>query len=327
MEIKHKVLLPQRIEEEASNYLENNGCELIFCSRCERGEVIEKVKDAEAIVLRTGIFIDEGIIRSGRVLKTISRTGAGIDNVDINAATEAGVVVTSSLGANTSSVIEHALSMILCISKKLITLDREVRNGNFGIRYKNISSDIAGKTLGIVGVGRIGSGLASICRALGMKIIAFDEYLPEKVKKELDGIDFTSLDELLCNSDYISLHIPLTEDTREIIDFDKFQKMKSTAVIINTSRGGVISERDLIKALSYGIIAYAGLDVFEKEPIEAGNKLLELENVLLTPHTAALTKECTVRMAVESAKRVVDFFSGKLPENVANPEVLQNISS
>ncbi len=320
----HKVLLPQMIEKEASEYLEKNGCELVVCSKCAKEEVIEKISDVEAVVLRTGIFVDNDIIKAGKKLKTISRTGAGVDNVDLKSATEAGVVVTSSLGANTSSVIEHALSLMLCISKRLVTLDREVRKGNFGIRYKNISSDISGKTLGVIGFGRIGSGLASICRSLGMTILAFDEYLPEKAKKEMGSLaQFTSFDELIRESDYISIHIPLTDETRGIINIDKFRIMKPSAVVINTSRGGVIAENDLVKALSEGLIAYAGLDVFEKEPPEAGNKLLELENVLMTPHTAALTKECTIRMAVESAKRVVDFFNGKPPVNVANPDVLR----
>lgn len=323
MNREYKVLLPQPIEKEAVDYLEKNRCEIVICDKCEKEEILEKVKDADAIVLRTGITIDSEIIATGKQLKTISRTGAGVDNVDLKAASEAGIVVTSSIGANTTSVIEHALSMILCIAKRLTTLDSEIRKGNFSIRYKNISSDLLGKTLGVVGFGRIGSGLASICKNLGMKVIAFDEYLPEPIKKEMAGwVDFKSFDQLFQLSDYISIHIPLTEKTKNIINIEKFRMMKKSGVIINTSRGGVINENDLITALTDDTIAYAGLDVFEKEPLHEENKLITLENIIMTPHTAALTKECTARMAVAAVERVVAFFEGKPPTNVANIDVL-----
>ncbi len=323
MSEKHTVLLPQPVEKEAADLLESGGCELVLCSKCEKAEVIEKISDAEAILLRTGIFIDDEIISAGKKLKTISRTGAGVDNVDLKAATKAGIIVTSSLGANTSSVIEHALSLILSLAKNLTVMDSEVRKGNFAIRYKNLSSVVSGKTLGLIGFGRIGRGLAEVCTALGMKILAFDEYISEQGKKDTAGLaEFTSAERLLSNSDFVSLHIPLTEETKGFINLDKIRLMKKSAYIINTSRGGVINEKDLVTALSGSLIAGAGLDVFEKEPPEPDNPLLGMGNIILTPHTAALTKECTVRMAVEGAKRVIDFFSGKPPVNVANPGVL-----
>ena len=324
MSNKIKVLLPQSIDPKAAEYLEKNNCEIILCSKCEEGEVGEKIKDADAVVLRTGIKLSRELIEKGKKLKTISRTGAGVDNVDLDAATDNNVVVTSSLGANTSSVIEHALTLILALAKNINKIDSEVRKGNFGIRYKNLSSDVFDKTIGIIGFGRIGHGLGEICRALGMKVIAHDDYLPEDIKKNYsDKTEFVSLDELVKRSDFISIHIPLTDATRGTLNYENMKKMKKTAYVVNTSRGGVIDEKDLIKVLEEGLIAGAGLDVFEHEPVEEDNPLLKMENVILTPHTAALTKECTTRMAMAGVERVVDQFNGKAPVNVANPAVLK----
>ena len=323
MSDKIKVLLPQPIDPEAAEYLENNNCELILCDKCEEGEVGEKIKDADAVVLRTGIKMSRELIEKGKKLRTISRTGGGVDNVDLEAATDNNVVVTSSLGANTSSVIEHALTLILSLAKNISKIDSEVRKGNFGIRYKNLSSDVFGKTVGIIGFGRIGRGLGEICRALGMKVIAHDDYLPEELKKKYSGnTEFVSLDELVERSDFISIHIPLTDASRGTLNYENMKNMKKTAYVVNTSRGGVIDEKDLIRALKEGLIAGAGLDVFEHEPIEEGNPLLEMDNVILTPHTAALTKECTTRMAMAGVERVVAQFKGEKPVNVANPGVL-----
>ena len=324
MSDKIKVLLPQSIDPEAAAYLENNNCEIILCEKCEEGEVGEKIKNADAVVLRTGIKMSRELIEKGKKLKTISRTGAGVDNVDLKAATDNNVIVTSSLGANTSSVAEHALTLILSCAKNINKIDSEVRKGNFGIRYKNLSSDVFGKTLGVIGFGRIGYSLAAVCKTLGMKIIANDDYLPADVKAEYkDLADFVSLDELVGLSDFISIHIPLTDSTRGTLNYENIKSMKKTAYVINTSRGGVIDEKDLIRALEEGLIAGAGLDVFEHEPIEEGNPLLEMDNVVLTPHTAALTKECTTRMAMAGVERVVAQFKGEPAVNVANPEVLE----
>ena len=157
-----------------------------------------------------------------------------------------------------------------------------------------------------------------------MKITAHDDYLPENIKeKYADWVTFTSIENLLAESDYVSIHIPLTDSTRDIVNYDKLKLMKNSSFIINTSRGGTINEKDLIRALEEGLIRGAGLDVFENEPIEEGNKLLELKNVILTPHTAALTSECVIRMATSSADRIIDVFNHKLPPSIANPEVLK----
>lgn len=319
-----KVLLPQPIEAEAVAVLEENGMHWIAASEPKPEIVGPLMNGVQAIILRTGIRITRELLAYPNDLLTISRTGAGVDNIDLTAATEKGVIVTSSIGVNTRSVAEHALSLMLALFKQLFLMDGEVRKGNFSIRYRNCPADLRGKTVGVVGFGRIGSEIARACQsAFAMKVLAFDLFLSDRQKAACrDWVTFTDLPDLCNRSDVISIHTPLTKDTEGMCDRAFFSNMKRTAFIINTSRGGVIDEPDLIRALKEGVIAGAGLDVFEHEPIQPGNELLSLKNVILTPHTAALTEECVNRMAVAGAERVVDLFHGFIPENVANPEVL-----
>lgn len=319
-----KVLLPQPIEAEAVRVLEKGGVQWIAAD-LPKPEIVGPLMDGvQAIVLRTGIRITRELLSYPNDLMTISRTGAGVDNVDLAAATERGIIVTSSIGVNTTSVAEHALALILALFKQLFLMDGEVRKGNFSIRYRNCPRDLRGKTIGIVGFGRIGSLIAQACNTVfAMKVLAYDLFLSDRQKATCrEWVTFTDLPDLCERSDVISIHTPLTKDTEGMFDRAFFSGMKRTAFLINTSRGGVINEPDLIRALREGVIAGAGLDVFEQEPIAPGNELLSMKNVILTPHTAALTEECVNRMAVAGAERVVDLFNGFIPENVANPEVL-----
>jgi D-3-phosphoglycerate dehydrogenase len=321
---KNIVLLPQPIEAEAMEVLEKGNAQLLTAAEPKPEIVGPLMKEAKAIVLRTGIKMTRELLDYPNELMMISRTGAGVDNVDIPAATEKGIIVTSSIGVNTTSVVEHALALILALYKQLFLMDSEVRKGNFAIRYKNCPTDLRDKTLGIVGFGRIGSSIAQACHTVfAMKVLAYDLLLTDEQKESYRGwVAFTDLPDLCRRSDCISIHTPLNRETEKMFDRRFFSDMKKTAFIVNTSRGGVISEPDLIDALKGGVIAGAGLDVFENEPLQPGNGLLSQKNVILTPHTAALTEECVTRMAVAGAERVVDLFNGFIPDNVANPEVL-----
>ncbi len=326
MENKWNVLLPQMIEDEAVEVLKESNFKITVSPECTFDAVKPLMKNANAISLRTGIKITKELLEDCEELYTISRTGGGVDNVDLAACTEKGVLVTSSLGVNMTSVAEHGLAFILALSKQFSLLDSEVRKNNFKIRYKNLPSDIRGKTLGVVGFGRIGAELARMCKsAFDMRIVAHDDYLPRNIKEKYsEWVDFRTLDFILSESDFVSVHIPLTAETKNLIDYEKLKLMKKSSFIINTSRGGTINEKDLIKALENGIIRGAGLDVFESEPPEKDNRLLSLWNVILTPHTAALTSECVIRMATSSAERIKTVYSKKLPDNIANPEVLKS---
>jgi len=320
------VLLPQAIESEAIALLERENCAITTAPDPKPETVSPLIKDAHGLILRTGINITRDLIESADDLLVISRTGGGLDNVDVGAASDHGILVTSNLGVNSISVAEHVLAMMLALSKKLSTMDHAVRRSNFGIRYQNLPRDIYGKTIGLLGFGRIGCELGKICRqAFGMQVIAYDPYLTDEKKNEcFSWVKMVELKELLEISDFISIHVPLTDETRNLVDEAELSLMKSDAILINASRGGVVNETALIKALEDRKISGAGLDVFSEEPVPDDNPLLKLENVILTPHTAALTRECVVRMATEAAKCVLDVFAGCEPQNIANPQVLES---
>ncbi len=319
------ILLPEPIEAEARKLLEDSGARVVLSPDKTPATVATLMPEADAVVLRTGIKMTAELLALGKKLKTVSRTGAGFDNVDVDAATAQGVIVSSSIGANTTTVAEHALALIFSLYKQLPTLDREMRKGNFKVRYAYLSRDLRGKTLGVIGIGRIGSEIAKACHdSFGMKIVAFDEYLPKSVQDSLASwVEFVSLETLCASADVITMHVPLTDGTRGLINAARLSLMKKDAVIVNTSRGGVIDEVALAKALNEGKLGGAGLDVFEEEPPKADNPLLTCEKAILTPHAAALTQECVVRMAELGAERVLDLMKGYLPANIANPEVLK----
>jgi D-3-phosphoglycerate dehydrogenase len=320
------VLLPQPIETEAISLLEKEKCIVKTAAEPKPETVLPLLKDAQGLILRTGISITRDLIVAADELLVISRTGGGLDNVDVKAATEKGIIVTSNLGVNTVSVAEHVLSMILALSKRLILLDNSVRNDNFGIRYQNLPRDIHGKTIGLLGFGRIGFEIGKICRqTFDMQVIAYDPYLSDEKKNECySWVRMVELEELLSESDVVSIHVPLTDKTRHLMNAAEIALMKPDALLINTSRGGVVNEPALAAALQNDKLAGAGLDVFSEEPVEANNPLLKLDNVILTPHTAALTRECVTRMATEAAKCVLDVFAGREPQNVANRQILES---
>jgi D-3-phosphoglycerate dehydrogenase len=320
------VLLPQAIEPEAIALLDLENCTITAAPDPKPETVLPLIKDAHGLILRTGITITRDLIEAAEKLMVISRTGGGLDNVDVGAASEHGIIVTSNLGVNTISVAEHVLSMMLILSKRLSTLDYAVRNRNFAIRYQNLPRDISGKTIGLMGFGRIGCELGKICRqAFNMQVIAYDPYLTDEKRNECHSwVRMVELQELLSKSDFISIHVPLTDQTRDLVDQAELSLMKSDAILINASRGGVVNETALTKALESNRIAGAGLDVFSQEPVPDDHPLLKLENVIMTPHTAALTQECVRRMAAEAATCVLDVFAGREPQNVANREVLES---
>ncbi len=320
------VLLPQPIEEEAVKALEMAGCEVVTAADPSPETVKPLLAGVHGIVLRTGIRITPELLSHSDALEIVARTGGGLDNVDVPAATERGVVVTSNLGVNTSSVVEHVLAFMLAIAKQLPLMNREVRKGNFGIRYRNLPGDVRGKTLGVIGFGRIGSELGRCCEKLfGMKVIAHDPFLPPDIKKTHEAwVRFLKLRELCSESDVISVHVPLTEATRNMVGERELSLMKPDTILINTSRGSLVDETALYNVLKDRKILGAGLDVFSEEPPPADHPLLKLDNLLVTPHSAALTRECVIRMATEAAACVIDLFEGRRPKNIANPQVLDH---
>ena len=316
-----KVIIAQKICEEAQNIL-NKVAELIFITEGNLDAFIIslKTKDVVGVILGTWINFTKEMMDFSPGLKFISRTGAGVDNVDIKSATEKGIFVLNTPEANLISVSEHTTALIAGISKQLLFLDKELRAGNFKARRLNLPVDINGKILGLIGCGKIGQLVAKKCIcAFNMKVIGYDPY----IKNDIDGIKLIeNIEEVFKISDYISLHLPLLESTKNLIGDRLLSLMKPTSYLINTSRGGIIDEKILAYKLKNKEIAGAAIDVFSHEPPEDNNELLALSNIILTPHSAALTRECTVRVAVEAATGAADYLSGKLPKFIFNKEVL-----
>ena len=316
-----KILLTKKLNETNARLFDGiPNLELVTISDNNQALFEEHNEDAEAILLSTAYKMTQEVIFSARNLKVISRTGVGVDNVDVFAATEQGVLVLNTPQANSISVAEHTVAMIVAISKQLLMYDSELRAGNFKIRRTNKAVEMEGKTLGLIGCGRIGRFAAEKCKAaFGMQVIGYDPYITEA-----EGITlYTEIEEVFERADYISLHIPLTPETKNLVGDKLLSLMKPTAYIINTARGGIIDEHALARKLKDEEIAGAALDVLESEPPSMDNPLLGLKNVILTPHTAALTKECSVRVAYEAALGIADYLKGNTPRFVFNRELLE----
>ncbi|MGA2545852.1 MAG: hydroxyacid dehydrogenase [Rectinemataceae bacterium] len=318
----NKVLIAQKVPEEALEILKK-GVELVFSPSPDDLTVREYLRGCEGLLVRTATKLSAETIESAGSLKVISRTGVGYDNIDVAAATRAGIAVCATLNANTVSVAEHTVAMLLAIAKDLCRLDGEVRNGNWSVRDEGSAIDISGKTLGLIGLGKIGREVARLATVFGLKIIGFDAFLPENTKLE-DIECMKGLDEVIGRADFVSIHVPLNPKTRHLIDERRLSLMKKTSFIVNTSRGGIIDEFALVAALDAGKIRGAALDVFENEPLPAGSPLCLRNDILLTPHSAALSRECKLRVALTAAEAILEYFNGEIPEGTVNREVFVN---
>lgn len=317
------VLLPEPIRPEGRRLLE--GRVRIVEAPDHAPETLQKfIRDAHGIILRTGARITAEIIAEAPQLQVIARTGAGVDNVDVKAATERKILVCYVPDANVVSVAEHVMSFLLALSKQLKVLDEEVHRGNFSVRYQYLPTELWGKTLGIIGLGKIGREVAQRAqRGFGMKVVTFDPYVSPEEARRLGAEPCDSLTKMLSQSDAITLHVPLTDETRNLMGPGEFRSMKPSSWFINTSRGGLVDEIALVDALDAGVIAGAGLDVFESEPLDRDSPLTKFSNVILTPHVAGLTNESSIRMAVGAAEAVLDVLEGRTPAHVFNREQLK----
>lgn len=315
----NKVLIAQKTHPDALAILEPHA-ELVTIKEGDVGDLKSKIADCQAILLGTWLRFTEELIDGARSLKVISRTGVGVDSIDIEAATKRGIYVLNTPGANALTVAEHALALIVALSKYVVFLDQQVREDSFKARRLNLPVDLDGKTLGVVGFGAIGRQLAEKCRAaFNMEALVYDPFvaqLPDWARAA------KTIEEVFEKADFVSLHMPLTDETKNMVNARILSLMKPTAFLVNTSRGEVIDEAALYECLKEKKIAGAGLDVFQKEPPDPGNKLFTLSNVILTPHSGALTKECTLRVTKCAAQSIADFFQGKTPAHIFNKEGL-----
>jgi D-3-phosphoglycerate dehydrogenase len=277
----------------------------------------------EAIVVRLN-KIPRSLIEAAPNLKLVSRHGVGCDNIDVAAATEHGVVVATVGIANSPSVVEHTIALMFALAKRLPEFDRAVREGDYNRKMKLDAQDVAFRTVLIIGLGRIGSRLAKALNALGLICIGVDPaYTPVQI--EAMGCEpVRDFREALPRADFVTVHTPLQDDTRNLIGAREFALMKPTAYLINCARGGIVDERALLEAVNSRRIMGAGLDVQVDEPPKASDPLLKCDRIILTPHSASATPETMTRMSTTVAQNVLDFFDGRLPEShVFNPEVLK----
>ena len=271
--------------------------------------------------LANHFHVDGDLLRRAPNLLIVSSNGAGYDPVDVDACTAAGVLVVNQSGGNAHSVAEHALGMLLTLSKRIIEADRALRRDPNVNRNALIGTEAQGKTIGIVGLGNVGRRIAALCKGLlGMKVLAYDPYLPASEMAARGG-EKVELDELFRDSDYVSISCPLTNESRGMIGAREFALMRPHAYFITTARGFIHDEAALLAALRNKSIAGAGLDVWSKEPPPPDHPLLQFDNVLASPHTAGVTREARANMGKIAAEQLLGALDGKRPPRIINPEV------
>jgi len=318
-----KVLLSEPIDNAGMMTLESR-VEVVVSPDPSEQSVGQLLQDADALILRTATQVTRKMIEDAAHLKVISRTGGGLNNVDIEAATNCNVVVCGVKGPQDRSVAEHAIAFMGALAKQFFYLDNETRRGSFKSRFEYRPVGLAGKRVGLIGLGRIGRIVAEISiKGFGMEVWAYDPYIEPKAVEGTDIVLCEDMEEVIRTADFLSLHVPLTKETQGLMGPKQFDLMKPTAFIINTSRGEMIQEAALVEALKNERIAGAGLDVFEKEPPDAQNPLFVLSNVIVSPHTAALTRDTVAKLADGAAQNAINVLGGKEPSYSANWEEVQ----
>jgi len=287
--------------------------------------IIEKARNVDALVTLLSDKIDAEVFDAAPSLKIIAQMAVGYDNIDVEEATRRGIYVTNTPGVLTETTADFTWALMMAVARRVVEADRYVREGKWKVGWHPsmlLGRDVYGATLGIVGAGRIGTAVARRAKCFNMKILYYDVVPNPQLEKET-GAKFVDLDTLLKESDFISIHVPLTKETYHLINAEKLKLVKKTAYLINTARGPIVDEKALYEALKEGRLAGAALDVFEQEPTPIDNPLLKLDNVVVAPHIASASYETRSRMAEMVAENLVAFFEGRVPPNLVNPDVVK----
>jgi D-3-phosphoglycerate dehydrogenase / 2-oxoglutarate reductase len=313
----YKIGIIQNIHEQGLKVLDNNkNFDYEVIDDVSENNLLKKIHLYDGLTLRVS-KLSNNLLSKANKLKVISRHGVGYDNVDTTFLKQNNITLLITATANATAVAEHVFYLMLNISKNFLNLDNEVRLGNFKSNISEFPTfELNNKEILIAGFGRIGKNLIKKCLGFEMKVKVYDPFVEKKVITDMGGAKIDNFDAALKNIDFLTIHMPLNEQTKNLIDIKKMKQMKKTSVIINTSRGGIVNEFDLDKALNDKIILAAGLDVFNNEPVNLDNPLLKNKRVILTPHTAALTDECKIRMARETASNIINFFDKKIDKNM-----------
>ncbi len=321
-----KILVSDSLAEEGIKILKS-GAEVDVLTKLSKEELLQKIKEYDALVVRSATQVTREVIEAGERLKVIGRAGVGVDNIDVAAATERGIVVLNAPEGNTIAAAEHTIAMMMSMSRKIPQANASLK-GNKWEKGKFMGVELYDKVLGIIGLGRIGTEVAKRCQSFGMRILAYDPYISEEKAKNL-GVKLSTVDEIVINSDFITVHTPLTKETQNLIGAKELEKMKKSVRLINCARGGIINEEALHEALKSGKVAGAALDVFVKEP-PTNSPLLTLDNIVVTPHLGASTAEAQVNVAIGVAEQVLNALRGEVVKNAVNapavgPEVMEAI--
>ena len=304
--------LMEKLKKDGANVIDMRG------SGIDDPEFAKALKNVDAVLCGNDLRVNDAMLDMAPRLKAIAKMGAGLDTVDINAASRHGVIVFHTPGVNNQAVADHTFALILCMARKIIYCDNSLRDKRWE-HTKIMGIEIWQKTLGLIGLGATGRCVALRAKGFQMKVVAYDPFWPKEFAIE-QGIKKMEMDDLLKISDVVSLHLPLTNENKGMINEKKLRTMKPTALLINAARGGIVNEDDLYNALKNNVIAGAGIDVFENEP-PTNSPLLGLDNVVLTPHTAAFTHDALNNMSVGVVDQLIEYTKGNRPTYTVNPEV------
>ncbi len=317
-----KVLVSDSLSEKGIEILEK-GAEVDVKTGMSPEELMACIREYDALVVRSQTKVTREVIEAASNLKIIGRAGVGVDNIDVEAATQRGIIVINAPEGNMISAAEHTIAMMMAISRNIPQANQSMKSGKWD-RKLFMGVEVRGKTLGVVGLGRIGTEVAKRAQGMEMNILAYDPFISEERAADL-GVKLTTVEDIVLNADYITVHTPLTKDTRNLIDREEFEKAKPGVRIINCARGGIINEEALAEAVASGKVAAAAIDVFTSEP-PTGSPLLEQDNIILTPHLGASTKEAQVNVAVDVAEQIINFSQGLPVKNAINmPYVKQEV--
>ena len=312
-----KIAIVEKIDEAGLKILEkHNNFEYEIIENVSKNNLIKELPKYDALTLRVA-KLDSEILKHCKKLKVISRHGVGYDNVDLNFLKQNNINLLITATANAVAVAEHAMYMMLSLSKGVTYYDKAVRSGDFKKNVSKIETyELFKKEILIAGFGRIGKNLIKRCLGFEMKVFVYDPYVNKEIIESYGGKKVEDLNVAVKTIDFVSIHLPLNKETKNLIDINILKKMKKNTIIVNTARGGVINEIDLDKALKDKIIFGAGLDVFEKEPPDKSNPLLKNDRVLLSPHSSSFTKECKIRMGIETVQNIINFFENKIEKSM-----------
>ena len=323
-----RVLVTDNLQEVGVEALRKEGLDVLSVPTLPEAELSARIADCHGLIVRSATKVTATLLAAAPELAVVGRAGAGVDNIDVEAASERGVIVMNTPGANTIAVAEHTIGLLLSLARKLPQAHGALKGGTWD-RGRFAGVELFGKVLGIIGLGRIGSEVARRALGLRMQVIAYDPYLTAEAAQKI-GMEVVELDELFRRADFISIHTPLTKETHSLIGPKEFARMKDGVRLINCARGGVISEAALVEAVRSGKVAGAALDVFEQEPLPGDHPLLGVEQIILTPHLAASTEEAQAAVSLAIAKQVADVLVRGVVTNAVNvpsvdPETLREL--